>query len=106
MFLASSFEEAEFYGRPLDQPKRVRIANPLVGDEASIHLRLFGTPLVVFEGSWKATLRWRFALDAKMKRQAIKLGYDSIVILSPIGFNQLKLGKIPRSIELNVFVAL
>lgn len=41
-----------------------------------------------------------------MKRQAIKLGYDSIVILSPIGFNQLKLGKIPRSIELNVFVAL
>jgi hypothetical protein len=32
-FLASSFAEAELYGRPLDTPQRVTIANPLVGDE-------------------------------------------------------------------------
>src|SRR6266403_1157154 len=35
-FLASSFSEAEFYGRPLDEPQRVSIKKPLVGDEHAI----------------------------------------------------------------------
>ena len=35
-FLASSFSEAEFYGRPLDVPERVTIKMPLVGDESAI----------------------------------------------------------------------
>jgi hypothetical protein len=35
-FFASSFAEAEFYGRPLDDPQRVIIAKPLVGDESAI----------------------------------------------------------------------
>ncbi len=35
-FFASSFSEAEFYGRPLDEPQRVVIAKPLVGDEQAI----------------------------------------------------------------------
>jgi hypothetical protein len=32
-FFASSFDEAEFYGRPFDQPEKVAISKPLVGDE-------------------------------------------------------------------------
>src|SRR5256885_15716790 len=35
-FFASSFKDAEFYGRPLDTPQRVLIAKPLVGDEQAI----------------------------------------------------------------------
>ncbi|MFZ0921608.1 MAG: hypothetical protein WA020_00980, partial [Candidatus Acidiferrales bacterium] len=32
-FLASSFREAEFWGRPLDEPQRVAVSKPLIGDE-------------------------------------------------------------------------
>src|SRR5690242_5715983 len=35
-FLASTFEEAEFYGRPLDEPQRVVVTKPLIGDEQRI----------------------------------------------------------------------
>ncbi len=35
-FYVSTFAEAEFYGRPLDEPERVMVASPLVGDEATI----------------------------------------------------------------------
>src|ERR1700674_5320366 len=41
-FLASSFREAEFWGRPLDEPQRVTVAHPLVGDEGVIERKLFG----------------------------------------------------------------
>jgi hypothetical protein len=102
MFLASSFGEAEFYGRPLDEPKRVNIANPIVGDEKTVHKRLFGKPLVVFDGSCRAVLRWRWRLDAQMKRAAQRIGYDSIVILSPSGLSRCRKGKMPKSIELNL----
>ena len=30
-FLASTFREAEFWGRPLDTPIRVRVSNPIIG---------------------------------------------------------------------------
>jgi hypothetical protein len=30
-FLASTFREAEFWGRPLDTPIRVRVINPIIG---------------------------------------------------------------------------
>lgn len=39
-FYASSFEEAEFWGRPLDVPARVNVKNPLIGDERTIMTRL------------------------------------------------------------------
>ncbi len=35
-FLASSFAEAELYGRPLDLPQKVTITNPLIGDEPTV----------------------------------------------------------------------
>lgn len=111
-FLASSFAAAEFWGRPLDTPIRVTIANPLVGDEPSVQKELFdkvipeppddGKPDTLHKIN--ARLAWRFSLDAKMKQAAQRKGYDSIVILSPSAFAKFKAeGKIPRSIELNVF---
>src|SRR2546430_17541106 len=41
-FLAWSFREAEFWGRPLDEPQRVSIARPLIGDEETIEKSLLG----------------------------------------------------------------
>ena len=102
-FLASSFGEAEFYGRPLDEPQRVRIANPLMGDEETICLSLFGKVMSVPEPEERNFVRKRLALDARMKRTALGEGYDSIVLFHPRTFAVFKkTGKIPRSIELNV----
>jgi hypothetical protein len=45
----------------------------------------------------------RLALDAKLRDAALQKGFDSIVLLTPIGFRQFKnKGRIPRSMELNV----
>jgi len=98
-FLASTFREAEFYGRPDDNPERVVIASPLVGDNEAIERTLIGR----VESNPKITVQKRFALDAKLRRAALRKGFDSIVQLTPMGFHALKnKGKLPRSIELNV----
>lgn len=98
-FLASSFQEAEFYGRPGDQPERVTIASPVVGDNETIERKLIGR----VESYPEITLRERFALDAKLRRAALRKGYDSIVLMSKPGFQSFKReGKIPRSLELNI----
>ena len=100
MFLASSFKEAEFWGRPLDRPKRVSVINPLVGDEESIEKTLFGQS--VSNEGMSVEMRWK--LDAKMRKRALACGYDSILLMTPKSFSaQKEIGKIPRSLELNVF---
>jgi hypothetical protein len=98
-FLASSFKEAEFWGRPLDEPQSVAITKPLIGDEETIEKQLFGRRVssddIAIEERWK--------LDAKIKRAALRKGYDSIVLLAPRAFTEFQsTGKLPRSIELNV----
>lgn len=99
-FLASSFAEAEFYGRPLDEAQRVKICNPIVGDEATIELELLGKLVAHDEMGIEARLKH----DARLKQKAVKRGYDSIALMSPKCFGEYKRsGKIPRSIELNVF---
>jgi len=98
-FLASSFEEAEFYGRPGDQPEKVTIASPVVGDNDTIERKLLGR----VESHPEITVRQRFALDAKLRRSALRKGYDSVVLMSKPGFQKFKReGKIPRSLELNI----
>ena len=98
-FLASTFREAEFYGRPYDKPERVVIASPLVGDNDTIEKTLIGR----VESHPNISVRKRFSLDAKLCRAALLKGFDSIVLLTPMGFRALKYkGKLPRSIELNV----
>lgn len=98
-FLASSFQEAEFYGRPGNQPEKVRIGSPLVGDNDTIERKLIGR----VESHPEITVRQRFTLDAKLRRAALRKGYDSIVLMSKPGFQRFKReGKIPRSLELNI----
>lgn len=97
-FLASSFAEAEFWGRPLDEPQRVTIARPLVGDEQTISKTLGVSPQ--HEGM---TLEQIAAIDAKWRRAALAKGYDSILVMAPKSFASFRAtGKIPRSLELNI----
>jgi hypothetical protein len=98
-FFASSFGEAEFWGRPLDEPQKVKISRPLVGDETTIEKRLFNRRV----SREDISLKERWSLDAKMKKVALARGYDSIVLMTPAAFLAFnKHGKVPRSIELNI----
>lgn len=101
-FFASSFKEAEFWGRPLKDPEKVHNARPLVGDEEAIERKLFGRRL----SHEDMTVQERWGLDAKMKRAAIAKGYDSIMLMTAKGIAEFRaVGKIPRSIELNLLEA-
>ncbi len=101
-FLASSFREAEFWGRPLDDPQTVTITRPLIGDEETIEKMLFGRRV----SSEDIAMEKRWALDAKMKRAALAKGYDSIVVMTAKAFAEFRAaGKLPRSIELNILNA-
>lgn len=102
-FYASTFREAEFWGRPLDQAQHVSIANPLIGDEDNLELKLLGRLIPEPDPDSPKVLEWRWKLDARMKNAALAEGYDAIVLLTPKAFAAYKeCGKIPRSIELNV----
>lgn len=102
-FYASTYKEAEFWGRPLIMPQKVSVYNPLVGDEAAVETVLFGQPVPDVTDSNLDTIEWRFELDAKMKDEALKKGYDAIVIFSPQGFARMKsTGNLPLSLELNI----
>jgi hypothetical protein len=98
-FLASSFREAEFWGRPLDEPQRVAVCKPLIGDEEAIEKKLFGRRV----SSEDITMEERWKLDARMRRAALRKGYDSLVLMAPKAFAKFQsTGKLPRSMELNV----
>jgi hypothetical protein len=99
IFYASTYREAEFYGRPVDEPQRVHIKNPLVGDQATIERKLLGRKVSTEDISVES----RFKLDARICNAALSKGYDSIVLMAVPGFRKYRaLGKIPRSLELNV----
>lgn len=99
-FLASSYHEAEFWGRPLDEPQKVNIQRPLIGDEETIEKTLFGRRVSREE----ITMEQRWRLDARMKRVAEKRGYDSIVLMTKTAFTRFRLtAQLPRSMELNIF---
>jgi hypothetical protein len=98
-FLASSFKEAEFWGRPLDEPHRVTVRHPLVGDERTIEKKLFGKRV----SSDDISLEQRWALDARIKRTALAKGFDSVILLTPKAYSEFKsVGRVPRSMELNI----
>jgi hypothetical protein len=102
-FCASSFHEAEFWGRPLDEPQRVAVSNPLVGDGDAIETELFGHPIPGPDPNFRRVLEWRWRVDARMRKAALARGYDSIVLITPAAFvAYTDAGKIPRSVELNV----
>lgn len=102
-FYASSFHEAEFWGRPLDDPQHVNVLNPLIGDEDSIEIELFGKLMPEPKPGSPGAMEWRWKLDAKMKKASLSKGYDSIVVMTPKAFAAYRQqDKMPRSIELNV----
>jgi hypothetical protein len=97
-FLASSFEAAEFYGRPLDEPQRVIVTKLLIGDERTISSVLRIPPQ--YDGM---TLKQIAAHDALWRNAALRKGFDAIVLMAPKCFTEWKAsGKIPRSLELNI----
>ncbi len=99
-FFASSFSEAEFYGRPLDDPQRVVIARPLVGDEQAL-AKVLGIP-PQHDGM---SLEEIAAHDVLWRNAALAKGFDSIVLMTPKAFAGLTSdGKLPRSLELNVLL--
>ena len=98
-FLASSFREAEFWGRPLDEPQRVTVERPLVGDERTIERKLFGRRV----STESISMEQRWALDAKAKKAALAQGFDSIILMTPKAFSEYTAnGRLPRNIELNI----
>lgn len=102
-FFSSTFGEAERWGRPIDIPERVRIENPIIGDEKTVWKILFGESLKVPSLGSPDVIAWRFKTDAEMRKAALARAYDAIVILSRQGFKRLReQGKVPRSIELNI----
>jgi hypothetical protein len=101
-FLASSYVEAEFWGRPFDAPQKVKVSRPIIGDEATIERILFGRSV----SGEDLSMENRWALDARMKKAALKKGYDSIVLIAPKAFLVFRTtGKLPRSMELNILDA-
>lgn len=112
VFLASSYKECEFYGRPLDEPIKVNISKPLVGTEEDIIENLCGRVSRQMDAHRTLAgnldvdiLKVRFQLDADLFEAAKKKGYDAIVIIAPKSATVVKQGKLPRNAELNVFSA-
>jgi hypothetical protein len=97
-FYSVSFAAAEFWGRPLDEPERVTISKPLVGDEKYI-AKVLGIP-PQYEGMGLEKIAKH---DVLWRNAALKKGFDAIVLMAPVTFAEWKRsGKIPRSLELNV----
>lgn len=106
-FLASTYKQAEFYGRPNDESNEVRVRNPVYGfSEEEILIKLFGRSMVISllksvtddENFYEA----RIALDAKIYQKARQLDYDAVVLMTPSGKMALQKRKKPNSIELNL----
>lgn len=97
-FYSVSFAAAEFWGRPLDEPQRVVIQKPLIGDEKHI-AKVLGIPAQREDMSLEEIAEH----DALWRNAALKKGFDALVLMAPVTFaDWKKTGKIPRSLELNV----
>jgi hypothetical protein len=105
-FLASTFREAEFWGRPLDSLVSVRVSNPIIGDEPTIESELLGAPSVSPGDDSPKMPEWWWHLDARLKKAALAKWYDSIVLMSRSAYTRFAAeGKIPLSLELNQRIA-
>lgn len=107
-FLASTYLQAEFYGKPVIKPEKVSIDNPIFGfSEEEILVQLFGKEkaiklldFVLKEDT--DSYQKRIALDKEMHDSAKRFGYDSIVLMTKQGERALQRNKKPNSIELNL----
>lgn len=107
-FLASTYAQAEFYGRPNIEPEKVEISDPIFGfSEEDILKQLFPKKYkrLAIADDDNCGAGWyteRIKLDAKMSKQAKRFGFDAIVLLGSTGRKSLEEGRKPRSIELNL----
>jgi hypothetical protein len=102
-FFSSTYREAEFYGRPNDEPERVTVTNPLIGDNDSIETALLGAPAARKPYAWRTAADEQFKIDAKLYEAGRKQGYDAIVLMSPVNYARfISEGRLPLSIELNL----
>ena len=85
-FLASTYHDAEFYGRPNNVPEKVRIANPFICDKSSIEQELLGK-IVSHEGM---SIEEIARVDAQIRVVALKRGYDSIILFGEKGHKEFK----------------
>lgn len=107
-FLASTYAQAEFYGRPNIDPEKVKISNPIFGfSEKEILKQLFPKEykrlaLEDDDVDENDCYDERIKLDCKIYKQAKKSGFDAVVLLGSTGRRSLEQGRKPRSIELNL----
>ena len=106
-FLASTYLQAEFYGKPNINPEKVNIKNPIFGfSEYEILQKLFGSKGIKYlsevNNPVKNFFKRRISLDAIMYKKAKSLKYDSIILMTKLGEKALRKGRKPNSIELNL----
>jgi len=106
-FFASTYKQAEFYGRPNDISEKVQISNPIYGtSEMNILKILFPKNYKKLYASViddrKDWYNRRIKLDSKMYQKAKNVGYDAIVLLGNNGEKYLMKNRKPNSIELNL----
>jgi hypothetical protein len=109
-FLASTYLQAEFYGRPNDAPEKVTINNPVFGfSEEEIWKQIIPyykdnkLMMDILNGTDGENLyEHRVMIDAMMFSAAKKLGYDSIILICRSGYKALIKNRKPNSIELNL----
>lgn len=106
-FFASTYQQAEFYGRPNDVPEKVIISNPIYGfSEIEILKILFpnnyNNLYNVVKKENKDWYKMRIRLDAQMCQRARQMGFDAIVLLGSNAKKYLLKNKKPHSMELNL----
>lgn len=107
-FLASTYLQAEFYGRPNMQPEKVNIKNPVYGfSELEILRKLSPTSIAktllneVLETN-DDFYEKRKALDKQIYKQAKSQGFDAVILMTESGRKTLLNNRKPHSIELNI----
>ena len=108
-FLASTYNQASFYGRPNSEPEKVSVQKPLWSDSEEDILKMlfpdnYTEKLEVVVNAGKDYYNQRIKLDAQMYQRAKELGYDAIVLLGSTGLKELGSNRKPRSIELNLCI--
>lgn len=102
LFLASSYKECEFYGRPIDEPIKVNVSHPLVNTEKNIIRFLFGDNssqisayIALINGTAKEPLKLRFKLDRDLLKAAKNKKHDAIAVVTVKGLKKLKIATCP-----------
>lgn len=86
------------------------LSNPLINSEENIIKALFGSDASqmkayksLLSSTAKDIIKVRLQLDADIYEAAQKKDYDAIAIVTEKGFEKIQEGKLPKSVELNVF---